>query len=236
MIKKVCDIYQFGESYIFHPKNNSSLENLCLVPCENHIGSNFESSNIFDFRTEILNKCINSNIHFYVILLDENMREIALDNVDINGSSLIYSFNRKKEKQGSKIKLTYYPKINKFDLSKNRNIIYLGTSDKIHSRQVAYENTSCFSNFFSSDGGGYYGFNIKINNLDIQPKHAVLLGYKKQLSMRMNNNYFLNNRVQRVFDQEQNNIIPSAPSETYIIQSSTPPMEEINIPGYIEEV
>ena len=59
MIKKVCDIYQFGESYIFHPKNNSSLENLCLVPCENHIGSNFESSNIFDFRTEILNKCIN---------------------------------------------------------------------------------------------------------------------------------------------------------------------------------
>ena len=49
MIKKVCDIYQFGESYIFHPKNNSSLENLCLVPCENHIGSNFESSNIFDW-------------------------------------------------------------------------------------------------------------------------------------------------------------------------------------------
>lgn len=243
MIKKICNLSKIGDNYILVPRNNSNLESSCLISSLNHVGNHFDSNYIFDLRSEILNKCVNNSLHFYIKLLDNNMRELDLNFMSsVDDKALIYTFNRKKEKINNIKFLKYYPKINKFNIRKNRNIIYLGNSEKVNMRQVAYENTGCFSNFCSDNGGGYYGFNFKLSNMNIEPTYAVLLVAKKKMNFARNSNYYVNNRIESIineeFDQAENSdyIIPSAPPMSNNRINSVPynPEMEYNIPGYIE--
>ena len=108
-------------------------------------------------------------------------------------------------------------------------------------RQVAYENTGCFSNFCSDNGGGYYGFNFKLSNINIEPTYAVLMIAKKKMNFARNNsNYYVNNRIESIINEEferaseSEYIFPSAQqmsnNRSNIVPNNSEPEIEYNIP------
>ena len=173
MIKRVCNIVKFENNYLIQPRMNYNLNSKCLASCTNHIGDNFDSNFIFDFRSDILNKKLNNELEFHLILIDENSQIININN-NIRGISFVYNFNRRKEKINKQTALKYYPKVEKFNINVNSNHIYLGSIKKIDMKQVAYETRTCFNEFYSPNGGGYYGFCINFENLNIEPDMIYL--------------------------------------------------------------
>ena len=173
MIKRVCNIVKFKNSYLIQPRMNYNLNNLCLASCTNHKSDNFDSNFIFDFRSDILNRNLDNDLEFYLILIDENSQIININN-NICGNSFVYNFNRKKEKINKQTTLKYYPKVEKFNINVNSNYIYLGSIRKINMNHVAFETKTCLSEFYSPNGGGYYGFCINFENLDVEAIYAVL--------------------------------------------------------------
>ena len=225
MIRRVCTIVKVENNYFIQPSFYSSLNNMCLTSCTNHIGNNIDSKFIFDFRRNILNKKFDNDLEFHLILVDENSQVINI-NDNIRGNSIVYTFNRKKERINKQIALRYYPKVEKFNINVNSNHIYLGNTKKIDMKQVAYETKSCFSEFYSPNGGGYYGFCINFQNLDVDPKYAILFIHNKKIVESKNNNIFLNNRINDIITETYysdekyieplvpliyENIVPSAP-------------------------
>ena len=228
MIKKICDLVKIGNNYLLQPR--LSVDSNCLVDSVDHIGSNFDAEFIIDLRDFILNKCINSQLHFYVKLFDQDMIEIDTSILE-NTSAIIYSFNRKKEKRLGKKSLKYYPKIERFIAENHNNTLYLGYSQKINFRQTAYETTGCFNMHLSENGGGFYGLNLNLNNYNIQPKHAVLYIFDKKQNNVNNSYYYRNNRINNIINQSLNyrsEPIPSAPPEPstpyqQLVEPSAPP-------------
>ena len=225
MIKRVCNVVKIGDNYLIQPRMNSNLNNLCLTSCTNHVGHNFDSNFIFDFRTEILNRKLKNNLQFYLLLIDENSQEINLSN-NLRGESFIYIFNRKKEKINRETVLKYYPKVEKFNINTSNNHIYLGNAAKIDMKQVAYETTSCFSDFYSPNGGGYYGFCINFENLVAEPRYAVLFVDDINLSKPINTNIFSNNRINHLVNRNSD-----YNTETYMIEPSAPYLPGIPEPS-----
>ena len=229
MIKKICDLIKIEDNYILQPRSNDRLENLCIIPNSNHNSECFDTDDIFDLRQNILNKGINEEIHFYLMLFDENMTEISLDDTNCK-EGLIYTFNREKVKKRMKTILNYNPHINKFNIETttniyDKNIIYIGNSKKVTMKQIAFESSGCMNSFYSDNGGGYYGFQLKLHGLDKEPKQAILFGYNSKQNV-MNRSHLKNN-IQRVINYEQitddiplvyatpirNEIQPSAPPQ-----------------------
>ena len=118
MIRRVCTIVKVENNYFIQPSFYSSLNNMCLTSCTNHIGNNIDSKFIFDFRRNILNKKFDNDLEFHLILVDENSQVINI-NDNIRGNSIVYTFNRKKERINKQIALRYYPKVEKFNINVN---------------------------------------------------------------------------------------------------------------------
>jgi hypothetical protein len=233
MLKKICDIIKIEDNYILQPRCNNKLENLCMVNNSKHDSEYFNTDHIFDLRSLILNKSINSEIHFYLLLFDENMKEINLKE-DNYKKCLIYTFNRKKNKKIRKTILNYHPIIEEFKIQNkltlsDKTMLYLGNSKKVNCKQVAFENSGCISNFYSENGGGFYGFQFGLKNLSKIPKSAILFGYKNEQNVI--NNGYLNNNIERIINTETKPadipVIYAVPIEDEYIEPTAPPMEEI---------
>ena len=238
MIKKICDLVKIGDNYILQPRRNDRLEEQCIITSSNHNSEYFNTEDIFDLRSSILNKGINNEIHFYLMLFDENMREISLDKTNCK-KALIFTFNREKVKRGRRTVLNYNPRINSFniDLTTNlydKNILYLGNSERVTMKQIAFESSGCFNSFYSENGGGYYGFQIGLEGLNKQIKQGILFGYDSIQNV-MNRSHLKNN-IQRVIDYDNRSEdipmvyatpIPTAPPQEDIIIPTAPLEEEV---------
>tara|TARA_E500000178_G_C17018307_1_gene754129 strand:- start:1076 stop:1774 length:699 start_codon:yes stop_codon:yes gene_type:complete len=214
MIKIKCSIDQTENKYILKPLN--SLSDLNLVNNSKHYSENFDTNYIFDLRKHILNNKYNSNLHFYVALFDENNNIINFDESDKIYSTL-YTFNRVKEKKKKKVYLNYYPIIRKFKYNLCNNIFYFGFSDLITSKSVAFENSGCLYNYYSENGGGFYGFyfttakNIKVKYADLIIKK---MNYQKINFISYTNNVIDNECIIEPSAPDfinDNEIEPSAP-------------------------
>ena len=93
-------------------------------------------------------------------------------------------------------------------------------------KQVAYETTSCFSEFYSPNGGGYYGFCINFENLNVEPRYAVLFVDDSKISRPINNKIFLNNRINHLVNRNSDYF-----AEGYINEPSAPPLSGIPEPS-----
>ena len=236
MIKKICDLVKKGDNYILQPRRNDKLEYQSIITNSNHNSEYFNTEDIFDFRSSILNKGINDKIHFYLMLFDKDMREISLNKKNCN-KALIFTFNREKVKRRRRTILNYNPKINDFDIDMttnlyDKNIIYIGNSERVTMKQVAFESPGCINTYYSDNGGGYYGFQISLHGLDKEPKQGILFGFDSKQNV-MNRNHLKNN-IQRVINYDQTRedipLIYATPIEN-VVQPSAPPQEEIIIPS-----
>ena len=169
--------------------------------------------------------------YIYLMLFDENMKEISLDRTNCK-KALIFTFNREKVKRKRKIILNYEPSINSFNIDITTNlydkkILYLGNSKRVTMKQIAFESPGCFNSFYSQNGGGYYGFQIGLEGLDKEVKQGILFGFDSEQNV-MNTSY-LNNNIRKVINQEHiNDVIPIAyatPIENNYIQPTAPPIE-----------
>ena len=197
-IKKICRVEVNNNLITIKPKS-IHLEDLCMANGR-HNCIDYKAEDIFDFRTYILNNYIKRPINFYLHLLDENKNIITIDNVD-NCHSLIYSFNRKNKKRN----LNYYPFITKNKLEISDNIIDMGNSSLITNQMVAYETVSCFKSHFSKNGGGFFGFRLSMENINIRPQFAVLYGYENKITNPITsfNNTFINRNSEFVTNRSE---------------------------------
>ena len=190
-IKKVCKVNNERGLFCLQPKD-LTVDQICFAKAK-HKCDNFNIDSIFDLRSYIMTNCVKREINFYLHLLDEHKNVINVNNKE--GYSYIYSFNRKPQKR----KLNYFPFITKNKLEINNNLIDLGFSSLVTNQMIAYETTSCFSNHFSKNGGGFYGFKISIP-IDVQPHFAVLYGYEEKVR---NPYLFFNNRIMSLYNDSE---------------------------------
>jgi len=225
-IKKICEVEVNNNIVTIKPRN-VSLEDLCM-PNGRHNCVDYRVEDIFDFRSYILNNYIQRPINFYLHLLDENKNIIPIDDLD-NCYSLIYSFNRKNKKRN----LNYYPFITKNKLDVFNNIIDMGYSSLITNQMVAYETISCFKSHFSKDGGGFFGFRLNIENINIRPHFAVLYGYENKIK---NPNTLFNNRIMDLNSDSRyntNRYITVSRSESSEYSSEYSSEESTEYPVYV---
>lgn len=218
-IKKICRVEVNNNLITIKPKS-INLEDLCMANGR-HNCMDYRTEDIFDFRTYILNNYIKRPINFYLHLLDENKNIIPIDNVD-NCYSLIYSFNRKNKKRN----LDYYPFITKNKLEISDNIIDMGNSSLITNEMVAYETVSCFKSHFSKNGGGFFGFRLSMENINIRPQFAVLYGYENKIT---NPNTLFNNRNSEYVNNRYLSVSRSEGSTEYLSNESSEDLSEDSV-------
>lgn len=215
-----CLVDKIDNRYILKPI--VSLSELNLVKSSNHTSNYYDTNYIFDIRKFILNKKINSNLFFYIKLYDENKNVINLNEFDFE--STLYVFNRVKEKANGRTYLNYYPKIKDYINEKFNNNIYGGCTDYVTSRTIAFETSNCFSNFYSSNGGGFYGFNIS-TNIDINPIYADIFISKIKYDTMIIPSEIVYDDVVLEFNDNNQEVIPSAPN-----------LDDIELPSYEEVI
>ena len=202
-----CLVDKIDNKYILKPIVSLSESN--LVKSSNHISNYYDTNYIFDIRKFILNKKINSNLYFYIKLYDENKNVINLNGIDFE--STLYVFNRVKEKINRRTYLNYYPKINDYINEKFNYNIYAGCTDYITCKTIAFETSNYFYNFYSNNGGGFYGFYISTRK-EINPIYAdILISKIKYDTMTIPSATFYDNVVLDFNDNNQE-VIPSAPN------------------------
>ena len=216
-IKKICHVENSNNFIIIRP-TNLSLNDLCFAKGK-HNCTTFDTKDIFDFRAYILNNYIKKPINFYLHLLDEYKNIINIEAID--GYSYIYTFNRKKIKSN---KLEYYPYINKNVIEIYDNLLDIGNSSLINHNMIAYETISCFKNYFSKNGGGFFGFKLQLNT-NIKPHYAVLYGYEEKVTNYIGR--FIN--VQQSEDSESSIEEISLDDSQYVQNIPSPTAELFNI-------
>tara|TARA_B100001287_G_C22631278_1_gene505273 strand:- start:298 stop:996 length:699 start_codon:yes stop_codon:yes gene_type:complete len=174
--KKICAVEEVNNYYILNPY--TLLDDLCDCKAI-HQCNDFNTDNIFDLRRFLVNNQVKRSLNFYLHLFDENKNQIEIP--EENGYSLIYNFNRKSTRVRRKF-LRYYPFISKNKLEVRNDLISLGASKVVTNMMIAYETASCFSSYFSDNGGGFYGFKFKIDT-NVKPKYAVLYGYQIPINL-----------------------------------------------------